>query len=413
MRRHQRKTSRHRIRGNREQREAAATAAVCFPQHVYDLRHGEPSSDGFYAAVSGFADEAVAVVERAAGSLLDGYQRHVWEMLSESRRSRGEYAIELLTLGMAVHCYEGAAERTKGPVVGFARLLVRARTWFCGTRPLLDWIRAGIAKHAFSPWLGFKARHGGYANARLSRIVKWLEATGEFKQECMRLNNWRSYLATMNPNQATYWLRVSEELFKRFAYDAEQTLSAYTLNVASFVKHEYLRPCWREDLLFRSKTAAEYHLNMVAAEVMNRGLRDDFVLTRQRVVLVPTCMRDKHASRCRARVDGLDITCTGCNPECAVNRITKRMKENGIAVYLVRHASGFSRVLNRWEQSGTGVAAVACLLNILPGGYEMRERHIASQCVPLDFPGCRKHWDARGYPTAVNEERLVQVAGLR
>jgi len=406
----ERNSRRRRTRDHPEQPEPATTAGACPQPHVYDLLQGGPSSDGFYAVLSGFADAAVAAVEQAVGHLLHGYERHVRENLSECPRSRGEYAVELLTLGMAVHCYEGAAGRTAGPVVGFARLLVSVRRRSAIAKPFLDWLRGGIARYIFAPALEFRALKTGSADWRLARLVEWMEATGEFEQEARRLRNWRSYLASMHPDKATHWLRVAEELFRRFAYDAGQAFSPYTGNVASFVKCERLQPRWREDLLFRSRTAAEYHLNMVAMEVMNRGLRGDFDLTRQKVVLVPTCMREKRGSRCKARVDGLDIVCTGCNPECTVNRITRRMKANGIAVYMVPHASGFSRVLKRWEQSGAGVTAVACLLNILPGGYEMRERHIASQCVPLDFPGCRKHWHERGFPTAVNEERLVQIA---
>jgi len=406
----ERYSSRRRIRENPRQPEAAATAAACSQPHVYDLRQGGPSSDGFYAALSGFADEAVAAVEQSARRLLDGYQRHVREILSESPRSRGEYAIEALTLGMVLHCYGGAAEKSSRLAVGLASHLTRARARSKVAKPFLDWIRGGIARYVFVPALEYRARKTGSADGRLARLLDWLEATGEFKQEIKRLRNWNSYLSQMNPIQAAYWLHVAEEIFEEFAWDAAETLGCYTQNVDAFARREHLQPCWREDLLFRSKTAAEYHLNMVAAEVMNHGLREDFERTRQRVVLVPTCMRNRPGSRCRARVNGLDITCAGCDPECAVNRITKRMRANGVAVYMVPHASGFSRVLSRWEESGVGVAAVACLLNILPGGYEMRERHIASQCVPLDFPGCRKHWDERGFPTAVNEERLVQIA---
>ena len=82
----------------------------------------------------------------------------------------------------------------------------------------------------------------------------------------------------------------------------------------------------------------------------------------------------------------------------------------GAKVYLVPHSSGFSRWLDRWERErGVGVIAVACMLNILPGGYDMRSRRIASQCLPLDYPGCKKHWDKEGSPTAVNEDRLVRI----
>jgi hypothetical protein len=153
---------------------------------------------------------------------------------------------------------------------------------------------------------------------------------------------------------------------------------------------------------------------MAAAEVMNRGLREKFEQTRERVVLLPTCMRGARAGGCRARVDGEDITCAGCDPDCTVNHLTKRMRGLGLQVFMVPYASGFSRWLERWEETGAGVTAVACMLHILSGGYEMRERGIAAQCVPLDFPGCKKHWSDRGFSTAVNEDRLVQiVAGSR
>jgi len=85
-----------------------------------------------------------------------------------------------------------------------------------------------------------------------------------------------------------------------------------------------------------------------------------------------------------------------------------------VKVYLVPHSSGFSRWLDRWQRDkGIGVTAVACMLNILEGGYEMRARGIPSQCLPLDYPGCRKHWDRKGISTALNEERLAQLVTLK
>jgi hypothetical protein len=59
-----------------------------------------------------------------------------------------------------------------------------------------------------------------------------------------------------------------------------------------------------------------------------------------------------------------------------------------------------------------GVTAVACLLNILPGGYEMRSRRIAAQCIPLDYPGCHKHWCPAGVSTALNEDRLAELVQI-
>jgi len=85
----------------------------------------------------------------------------------------------------------------------------------------------------------------------------------------------------------------------------------------------------------------------------------------------------------------------------------------GAKVFLVPHSTGFSRWLERWQRvPDTSVVAVACLLNIVPGGYEMHARGIASQCVPLDYPGCRKHWRTKGITTSLNEERLVQLVQI-
>jgi uncharacterized protein len=154
----------------------------------------------------------------------------------------------------------------------------------------------------------------------------------------------------------------------------------------------------------------EYQLNMVAAEIMNRGLREEFVRTRRKVVLVPGCMRGPRASKCKARVNGIDITCAACDRTCPVNQLTRLMKSREAAVFMVLHATGFSHWLERWQREpDCGVTAVACLLNILSGGYEMRARGIASQCVLLDYPGCQKHWHPEGIATAVNPGQLVRI----
>jgi hypothetical protein len=297
-----------------------------------------------------------------------------------------------------------------------ARRLAWTRWRFPKAKPLLDWARAGLARYSLAPHVGREAAKRGSAVERLARLIDWLQSTGEFKQEALRLENWRCYLAEFKPDKATYWLRVAVEVYQEFERQADLALGAYTRGVAGYVAHEHAHLRWREDLLMCGKPAVEYHLNMLAAEVMNRGLRDDFNRTERKIVLLPACMRGAHARECKARVggiDGVDITCAGCDSECAVNRITRSLRPYGIAVYMVPHSTGFSRWLARWEHSGAGVTAVACILNLVQGGLEMRERGIAAQCLPLDFPGCRKHWDPVGIPTAVNEPRLVEIATSR
>jgi uncharacterized protein len=52
---------------------------------------------------------------------------------------------------------------------------------------------------------------------------------------------------------------------------------------------------------------------------------------------------------------------------------------------------------------------VTCILNLLTGGYEMKRLNIASQCVFLDYCGCKKHWDNDERPTTLNLQELIDV----
>jgi len=229
----------------------------------------------------------------------------------------------------------------------------------------------------------------------------------------MRLVKWVGFLRSLPPAEAEQWIQTSAHLFAWFERNADIALGAYTPGVSGFLTGEYAARGCREDQIFCARKPVEYQLNMVAAEIVNHGLRAEFEGKRRRIVLVPACLRGPHETFCRARISGDDIQCAACSLGCAVNRITGLMRSHGAKAYLVPHSAGFSRWLERWQREpDTAVTAVACILNILPGGYEMRARGIASQCIPLDYPGCKKHWRTEGIATGLNEDRLVQLVQI-
>jgi len=381
---------------------------------IYDLRIQDGGSAGYYADVAAFSERLLAEIERRAGATLDGYILHVIAFLSEAPRSHGEYAIELLTLGQALRRYAGAAESTPAWVVKLTRFLFLLRSRPALLKPIADLLRAFVTRLFLAPKISRKADGQIHSPDRLPRLIQWLEATGEFEQEVIRLKNWRSFFDTLPQAEAERCIQTAAELFDWFQLEADKALGTYTRGVSRFLTADYARRGCREDQIFCGKEPVEYHLCMVAAEIMNRGLRDDFTHTSRKVILMPACMRGEYATLCQARTSGVDIQCAACSPDCAVNLSTRRMSALGASVYLVPHSTGFSRWLDRWQREpDTGVVAVACLLNILPGGYEMRARRIPSQCVPLDFPGCRKHWRNKAIATSLNEERLVQIVASR
>ncbi len=377
---------------------------------IYDLRSGEGGSDRFYAEAAEFTGRLLEETELRAGPLLDEYEAYLNKNVREVARSRGEHALELLTLGMALRLYATAAANTPAVVVAAARFLLRVRRRSARLKPNADWMRGALFAWGFARPVEAQT-HATLTRAGLARLLRWLEATGEFAQETVRLKCWNEYLGTVPASAWSGCLRTAEDLFDWFELEAGNALGGYTRGVRRFLGTEYAARGVREDRLFCGRKPVEYQLGMVAAEIMNRGLREGFERTARKVVLVPTCMRGERAATCRAKTEGTDIRCTGCDRECAVNRLIRRLRTVGTPVYLVPHSSSFSKSLERWQREpDVGVVAVACLLNILPGGYEMRARGIASQCVLLDYPGCERHWRRERIPTGVNEERLARIA---
>jgi hypothetical protein len=389
---------------------ATEAAEETVENRVYDLRLGRDDSDGFFRDVTEFSERFLKAIERRAGTSIDAYASYVQIELREAERSRGEYELDLLLLGLALGRYLGASEHTSGAAVAFSRELYWLRREARWTKALVDLGRAAIGQWFIAPAIGRPAKPGPLTLERFPRLVDWLQATGEFEQEIRRLNNWKSFLGSLAKDDAERWMRVSVEAFEWFEREAEAALGSYTAGVSEFLSGPYAHRWIREDHIFCGRPRVEYHLAMLATEIMNRGLRERFEKMHKKIVLVPSCMRQKAAENCKAKFTGVDIKCAGCDPSCTINRITQKMRLQGAAVFIVPHSTAFSRWLERWQREpDTGVVAVACLLNILPGGFEMRARRIASQCVPLDSPGCQKHWRRKRVPTETNEERLVQI----
>ena len=377
---------------------------------IYDLRQPDGSSDRFYDDVAAFSDRLLKEIDMRAQAAIRAYSRFVQDQLGEPPRSLGEHSVELLTLGMTLAQYSGGADSAPGWAVELARKLFWLRRKSPWIKLPADLLRSALTRLFLMARIDRNATARQGSLDRLPRLIEWLQATGEYEQEAARLDNWRRFLACLPRADADRCVEAAEELFVWFRREADRTLGSYTRGVPAFLAGPYARRGCREDQVFCGRQPVEYHLSMVAAEVMNRGLREGFARQPHRVVLVPTCMRSASAGGCRARASAMGLVCIACSPACTVNQVTQSMRSVGAKVYLIPHSTGFSRWLERWQRAPEhGVVAVACMLNILPGGLEMRARGIASQCVPLDYPGCRKHWSREGIPTSLNEDRLVQI----
>jgi hypothetical protein len=379
---------------------------------TYDLRRGEPDATAFYRTLEDLADRVLEHAEARAGALLSAYAAFCASR-GEAPRGRGEYVIELLTLGAAWLRYGGLASRTPRTAVRLCAVLCRVRRRLPALKPWLDPLRGRLASRCLlAPGPDDRGLPGDTRAFR--RLIEWLEASGEFKDEAKRLRTWLAFACRRGSEPFASTLSTALDLARWCEGVGRRTLGEYTSGVAAFRREHAASDVGREDRIFRGKSELEYHLSMLSSELTNRGLRASFQATARRVVLLPACMRGPGEGDCRAQRRGEDLLCGVCSGTCAIGRVTRLGRRVGFETRIIPHSSGFTRSLLQYQGcSDRGVVAVACALNIVPGGYEMRELRIPSQCVLLDYCGCRRHWHPTGIPTDLSDERLLATVAAR
>lgn len=372
-----------------------------FPR-PYDLGADQVA---FRRSLARFADEFVREAEAICGDLLDAHLARLSSGGDEVPRSREEHAMELLTFGILRGEFSGAAGATTDAEIDELADLWRIRSANPESKDGADARRAEVFQAILE-------RNPSHDEPSDRRFVRWLGCTGEFVQEAARLELWLQSTGVFFA--ADEFDVACARLSAWFVPAAHRSLGRWTSGVEEFQARIRQEGRSREDILLVSRSEPIYHMNMVGAEVMNRGFRPGYDSRPDKVVLVPGCMRAKPEGQCRAVRDGLDISCSRCDPDCEVAALDRLGRERGFRVFVVPHASSFTAWLEHWQGSpSTSLLAVACPLHLVSGGYEMRALGHQAQCLMLQYSGCSRHWDPRGTPTRVDRELLLEMVGGR
>jgi uncharacterized protein len=367
------------------------------------------TNKSFYTELSDFTDYLLQNISIGSVSTVNSYMDFIQNRNSEPIQSFNEYYLEYLTMGVLLNQYSSRALALDKYSSGVIKWLFKNRKRSNTLKPYLDKIR-GVLTTIFLT----RQKFGKCITNQkeFQKFIDWLEATGEFSEEVIRLKNWQNFFKTYSWSYALTIIKSSAETAEKFETEAKFCLGIYTKNVASFQNNELPQHRYHENYLFCGRYEVEYHLNMVGAEILNRSLKNDFWQTNKKVLLLPTCMSKPENGQCMAKYSGLKLSCTGCSGDCNINRKRIEYAAHNIEVALIPHSSGFSKFLEYWKnQQETGLIGVACVLNLLKGGYEMKKLNIPSQCVFLDYCGCKKHWHKEGIATNLNDHRLKVLLG--
>lgn len=373
---------------------------------TYELRE-EGSSLAYYTTVAQFADEVAAEAAGLVGPLLTDFQRYLRESAPETVCSDEEDLVDLLTLGTLwqVYCDDALQLGTlpQQILAGLAHL----RQSGGYLKPGVDFLRGILgtiflqvedSRDPITPTLKY-----------LEELLQWLAATGEFTQEIRRLERWRAYFGTLSGTEVADGLASVITLAAWFELRSEAVLGRYTGHVEQFLKEVHPQHRWREDVIFCGRRRVEYHLNMVGAELMNRAFRPAFLRTVRKEVLLPGCLRARSEEECPALSTPLGYRCVGCTPQCRVHRLKRFGEAHGFGVAVITHESSFNGKGVGQTDDSLGIVGIACVLNLIAGGWKAKALGLPAQCVLLDYCGCKNHWHPEGVVTDLNLTVFRQI----
>ncbi|MFH1195751.1 MAG: DUF116 domain-containing protein [bacterium] len=376
---------------------------------TYSLKIEQSNSDAYYNTARNFTNEVVAQSADTLVPLVSEYIEYLKSYQLEEVREVEEYILELISFGILWKTYADKALAVKrAPFVTMSRM-GEWRKKHQKIKPAIDAARGVLITLVLLPERNGKQHIQIPILEQVDHFCKWMEATGEFREQAIRFVFWRAYWGMKDAAFMKKIFITINNFISWFDIRSNEVLGKYTENVNDFLECSQNKYRWREDRVSCTRSRLEYHLNMVGAELMNRAFRKDFRKTNLNVVLLPGCMRINSNEECKAKRVKEGLICTGCTPQCRVNGLREMGKKNDFDVYVIPHASDLTLWAPRKDSPVRGVIASACVTTLVEGGWELKRYGVPAQCVLLDYSGCRKHWCAEGIPTSLNINELKRI----
>ena len=376
---------------------------------TYSLKRNQNNSDNYYKDIKSFTNEVLSEFESFENSIIMDINSYIKEKSTDKMRSYEECVFEFLMLGTFWRTYGHRALDLDEKPQKLLENLASMRNENESAKEDIDFIR-GVLMTLFLSH--DTANSPDLTIYNFDKLLKYLKATGDYSQEVKRLAIWKDFLETKTPEISSEYLANAFLFADWFEYRSKITLGEHTVDVNKFLTQKHQEHLFREDVIFCGRKEVEYHLNMVGAEIMNRAFRKEFEKRSRKALLLPGCMRLTAGTKCKAQNTNLGSKCIGCSKSCNVHCLTNMGKEYGFEVYVISHESSALSKSTREDRDELGIVGVACVLNLVLGGWKAESLGVPAQCVLLDYSSCKNHWDSEGFPTSINLNQLMQLLNI-
>jgi len=376
---------------------------------TYSLKGTHNNSNEYYEEIKSFTDEILYEFEHFETSAISDFVFYLEKNDISKIRSYNEYIFEFLMLGILWRIYSQKASCLDENPQKILEDLVKERNQNEPAKETIDIIRGMLMKPFL---LSEDSKTLDLTINNFEKLLVYLKAVGDFNQELKRLEVWKDFLKTKTPEISSKYLTNAFLFADWFEYRSKDILGQYTANVNKFLAEKYRDHFWKEDVIFCGRKEVEYHLNMVGAEIMNRSFKNEFNERPRKALLLPGCMRISQ-ELCKAEETNLGLKCRRCTKHCNVNQLTDIGNKYEFEVYIVSHESSAFSKSSKKDRDELGIVGVACVSNLIAGGWKSDSLGIPAQCVLLDSASCKNHWHDEGVPTDINVDRLLELMNIK
>jgi len=372
---------------------------------TYSLKLENTDSDEYYKLVSQISKDFTEKGLRDTLDIIEEFMCFIEKNKIENIRSKEEYFIELVLIGLVIKEYTSNARAFRVITRGAFSCLNKLRIKSKGkNKTKIDNIRGKLMSKIL---IKKKYVNKDASLDDIKLIIKWLHATGDFNEEVIRLNNWAYFMENKSNEYISKVIVKCKELICHLNELGKKELHIYTKNVESYLKTYSIEHESKEDYIYCGKSERQYYFNMISAEIMNYVYKEKFLKCTEKLVFLPACMRQSSTS-CKGIVENKGYKCISCSNACNVSKLTNLEKDYKFKVYTIPHESLLFNIYNE-KNNQAGVIGIACVLNLMSGGWKALRLGFNPQCIVLDYCGCSNHWMKKPIMTNINYNRLKQL----
>lgn len=366
---------------------------------TYNLQGDDITSDKYYEKVSVISRSVKKIIFKQGNEYLNDFMQYIEENHIELLRTKDEYAIEFLMVGVMLSEYNLYGNTvTKGFSAVF-KLLNKLRQ----KDKLKN--KVDIIKGVLISSILYKKNNKEKYD--LKNVVYWMNLSGDFNEEVYRLKVWISFFKNKDRKYINNLIKAAIDVTEIMEKICDDAFITYVKPLEKFLKNAPQKYKNREDLIYCNKGKKQYYFNMLCAQIMNEVYHEEFLKCKNKKIFAPACMRQVE-KKCKCVKGNYGYICRKCSSVCNINLLSRLVEKKNIEVCIIPHETDIKK-LNIKEKDKIGIIGIACITNLMSGGWKALRLGFIPQCVFLDYCGCEKHWLDKGAMTSINSLNILKL----